>query len=158
MANTIMHVQLEKSRDADPRNWTKRQRRIGVMLLKEGLKILWDGRGELPVAGYNVCYTLQKLPGVDPAHWNQPPWYLDSEIRDSKKVARMLRDWILSSLEGDAYVTGWLNYKIGVPGYELYPGGKGRTDYTRIQAYRKAWMENMIEQLEGYDDGHANKT
>ena len=101
--------------------FTKKQKKLMVKQLKRAKDNLWDGKEKYSKKERFVCLAILFSTAAD----------------DKACYSRLLRDEIARRLEYKTLIT-WLSHQ-GVNHYDM--------TVERLQAYRLAWINNMIEEF-----------
>lgn len=120
-------------------NYTRPQRQLIAQAFKQGLKHLWDGN-RYDVAYREkesyICYAIARHACGTSVKQARLAVDLACEVIHS----RMDYYDAQGRLHSPRSLKGWLKLRVGVSDLELI-------DTIRVQAYRRAWLESLIEEF-----------
>lgn len=105
-------------------NYTKTERKELAKIYLEAQEDLWNGKGDIPKDKQeHICAAI---------HYHMRPSGRERMAFEAVGIImRRLGTWI--------YVTHWLRMEAGIPKKDL--------TYPKVQAYRKAWMQELHEEF-----------
>lgn len=104
--------------------YTKAERKELAKIYREAQEYLWNGKGEIPIDKQEcICAAIL--------------YY--RRASDRRRMAPEALEIIMHRLGTWIYVTHWLRMEAGIPKKDL--------TYPKVQAYRKAWMQELHEEF-----------